>query len=321
MSDKNRPLIIFRYLWDHTDEEHPAIIKDILSYLETQGIRSNRKTVAKDLAELQDSGFDIIRTRSRQNRYFIGNRGLEPVELKTIIDAVQAARFISPAKSNSLIRRIASLGSPYQAQQLKYDLLTGNKIKTQNEGVYYTVDLLNHAIQNHKVVTFQYTEYTPNKEKILKHNGQRYCFSPYDFVWNNDAYYVLGWSEGNRHDRIVKFRVERIVRPKEIDAVFRERPNGYSAEKICRQTFSMYDGEVCTVTLQCVNSVMKDIIDRFGESVETKKWDEESFLAKIDVSVSKTFFAWVFTYAGQIRILRPQKVKEDFLRQVKAAQY
>ena len=28
MADKNRPLHILKYLWDHTDEEHPAIITD-----------------------------------------------------------------------------------------------------------------------------------------------------------------------------------------------------------------------------------------------------------------------------------------------------
>lgn len=118
MVNKNRALYIFRFIWENTDEEHPAIIKDILEHLESKGIHSNRKTVATDLLELQESGFDIICTKSRQNKYFVGNRGLELAELKTIVDAVQAAKFISPAKSRSLIERLASLGSPYQADQL-----------------------------------------------------------------------------------------------------------------------------------------------------------------------------------------------------------
>ena len=46
MADKNRPLHILKYLWDHTDEEHPAIITDILAHLEGCGIHTNRKTVA-----------------------------------------------------------------------------------------------------------------------------------------------------------------------------------------------------------------------------------------------------------------------------------
>lgn len=318
MINKNRALYIFKFLWENTDEEHPAIIKDILEHLESKGIHSNRKTVATDLLDLQESGFDIICTKSRQNKYFVGNRGLELAELKTIVDAVQAAKFISPAKSLSLIERLASLGSPYQADQLKRNLYVDGKTKTNNESVYYTVDLLHHAIQHKKVVTFQYIEYTPQKKKVLKHGGQKYSFSPYDLVWNNDAYYVFGWSES--HGKIIKFRVDRMVHPKESELGFHEKTPEYNIKKICKEVFSMYDGEECTVSLRCDNGVMKDIVDRFGEDVKTTVLDDYSFLAEVTVSVSQTFFAWAFAYAGKIRIVGPQKVCADFLRQIEAVQ-
>lgn len=321
MINKNRALYIFKFLWENTDEEHPAIIKEILEHLESKGIHSNRKTVAADLSELQESGFDIVCNKSRQNQYFIGNRGLELAELKTIVDAVQAAKFISPAKSRSLIERLASLGSPHQADQLKRNLYVDGKVKTNNESVYYTVDLLHNAIQNQKVVAFQYIEYTQKKKKVLKHNGQKYYFSPYDLVWNNDAYYVFGWSDGNEHDKVVKFRVDRMESPYETELAFHEKPQEYNIEKFCKRVFSMYDGEEeCTVTLRCDNSVMKDIIDRFGEGVKTSALDDNSFLAEVTVSVSQTFFAWIFAYAGKIRISGPQKVKADFLKQIEAVQ-
>lgn len=41
--EKNRPLTIFKYLWDHTDEDHPAIITEILAYLEASGFHATRK--------------------------------------------------------------------------------------------------------------------------------------------------------------------------------------------------------------------------------------------------------------------------------------
>ena len=82
----------------------------------------------------------------------------------------------------------------------------------------------------------------------------------------------------------------------------------------------MYDGGDCTVTLRCDNSVMKDVIDRFGEGVKTIPLDDMSFLAEVDVSVSQTFFAWVFAFAGKIKIVEPQKVKSDFQEQLKSFQ-
>lgn len=68
MSEKNRPLYVLKYLLDNTDEDHPAIITDILAYLETIGIHANRKNVASDLLELQDSGYDVICNKSRRNK-------------------------------------------------------------------------------------------------------------------------------------------------------------------------------------------------------------------------------------------------------------
>lgn len=317
MADKNRPLHILKYLWDHTDEEHPAVITDILAHLEDAGIHTNRKTVASDLADLQDSGFDVVCIKSRQNKYFIGSRSLELAELKMIVDAVQAAKFISQNKSVALIERLSALGSPFQADQLKRHLYVEGKPKTTNEAVYYTVDLLHNVIQREKTVKFQYIEYTATKEKSLKHNGCYYTLSPYDLVWNNDCYYILGWSD--RHQKVVKFRVDRMYKPVESTAAFHPRPEDYDIEDYCEHVFMMYDGTPCTVELLCENSLMKTMIDQFGEDVKTSIVDDQHFLAEVEVSTSPTFYSWVFTYGGKVKIQAPADIKDEYREQLKKA--
>lgn len=317
MADKNRPLYILKYLWDNTDEEHPAIITDILSYLDTCGIHTNRKTVASDLRDLQDSGFDVVCNKSRQNKYFIGSRSLELAELKMIVDAVQAAKFISESKSLTLIEKVSALGSPYQAEQLKRRLYVEGKAKTTNESVNYTVDLLQTAIQGETAVEFKYIEYTARKEKVFKHNGILYRFSPYDLVWNNDCYYVLGWSE--KHGKVVKFRVDRMYRPKESAVDYHPRPDTYSVEDYCEQVFMMYDGEQTTVRLRCDNSLMNAIIDRFGEDVKAECLDDKSFSVEVKVLISPTFYSWVFTYGGKMQIIAPKSIKTEYSERLKQA--
>lgn len=310
MANKNRPLYILKYLWDNTDEEHPAIITDILSHLEKNGIHTNRKTVASDIADLQDSGFDIVFTKSRQNKYFIGSRTLELAELKMIVDAIQAAKFISGSKSIALIEKVSALGSPYQSEQLKGRLYVEGKAKTTNEAVNYTVDFLQAAINSKTAIEFQYIEYTAAKEKVLKYNGYWYHFSPYDLVWNNDCYYVLGWSE--KHNKIVKFRVDRICHPRESVIAFNSPPESYNITEYFEQVFMMFDGKPCTVHLRCDNDLMKTIIDRFGEDVETKPFDEKSFIAIAEISVSPTFYSWVFTFGGKIKIIEPKEIETEY---------
>ena len=67
----------------------------------------------------------------------------------------------------------------------------------------------------------------------------------------------------------------------------------------------MYDGTLCTVELLCENKLMKSVIDRFGESVPTKNTDAAHFVATVEVSVSPTFYAWIFTFGGGIKVLSP----------------
>lgn len=316
--EKNRPLTIFKYLWDHTDEDHPAIITEILAYLEASGFHATRKTVAADLLQLQESGFDVVCTKSRQNRYFIGTRTLEIAELKAIVDAVQAAKFLSADKSTQLIEKLAALGSPYQAEQLKRNLYVSGKAKTHNEAVYYTVDLLHTAINNNFPVTFQYLQYTPDKQCIEKHSGAQYVLSPYDMVWDTDRYYVVGWSE--RHEKIAKFRVDRIVHPQQAHTTFHPKPEGYSVEALCRKLFMMYDGQMETATLRCSNALMDAIIDRFGEDVSVIQRDENTFTVAVEVAQSPTFFAWVFTYSGEMEILAPESMRQAYRKRLRAAQ-
>ena len=317
MFNKNRALYIFKYLWDHTDEEHPATTADIIQYLASIGISTTRKTVAEDAAELQNSGFDVICNRSRHNEFFIGSRHLELAELKLLVDAVRAAKFISPKKSKELIGKVTELASPYQSDALKRSLFVDGKVKTSNESVYYAVDTLHEAIQKQKTVAFRYIEYTPQKKKAYKHGGQVYLLSPYDMVWCNDAYYVCGFSE--RHGKVVTFRIDRMHRPALSEQPYHPKPEGYNISEYCRQVFSMYDGARCTVKLKCENDLMDDIIDRFGEQVQTAIFDSDHFTATVEVSVSPTFYAWIFTYGGQIEILSPVSVKQEYAEQLQTA--
>ena len=102
-TDKYRPLYVLKYLSEHTDENNTASLSDIIEYLKTQGIEPNRRTVDEDIKELIELGYNIVSYRSTQNRYFLADRIFELPELKLIIDAVQAAKFIPPNRTESLI--------------------------------------------------------------------------------------------------------------------------------------------------------------------------------------------------------------------------
>lgn len=78
----------------------------------------------------------------------------------------------------------------------------------------------------------------------------------------------------------------------------------------------MYDGDNVTVDLRCDNSLMKTMIDRFGEDVTTLAYDMTSFRLITEISASLTFFGWVFGFGGKVQILAPVEIKEQYRQMI-----
>ena len=301
-------LLLRQYLYQQTDEQHPASVTDILAFWQQHGIQAGRKSVYTDIELLQNAGMDIVCVKSSQNRYFVGQRLFELPELKLLVDAVESSRFITEKKSTALIKKLGHLTSTAQAEQLNRRIYMGGTPKPENEGIYYNVDTIHNAVQKKQQITFRYFEYTPKKEKIFKHDGYKYRFSPYAMIWNRDCYYAVGWSE--KHGKIAQFRVDRMTAVEPLEQTAVQTPDFDPAEYV-RKVFGMYPDNLCTVELLCDNEVMRSVIDRFGENVQTETVDEQHFRATVEVAPSPPFFSWVFTFSGKIRIVSPAAVLEE----------
>ena len=303
-----RLFALLNYLYCDSDEKHPVSVLDILKHWRSKGITASRKSVYNDIALLMKLGIDIVCIKSTQNLYFIGARLFELPELKLLVDAVESSHFITPKKSRVLIQKLGRLASNAQAAQLNCPIYMDGTFKSDNEAIYYIVDTLQTAIHERKQVSFQYYEYLSSKEKLLKHEAYRYQFSPYSLIWNRDFYYVVGWSE--KHDKIAQFRVDRMTAIELLDLSGRQTP-GFDPAAYVQKVFGMYPDNLQTVTLLCRNHLMRSVIDRFGETVQTKVVDDDHFLATVEVAPSPPFFGWVFTLAGDIRIVSPENVLEE----------
>ena len=303
-------LYIKQYLETQTDEQHPISIAEITEHLNQTGFSCCPKSVKNDIEQLIESGVDAICNKGRELQYFIGDRHFELVELKLLVDAVQASRFISVNKSKQLINKLSELTSVHQAEQLNRHVHIDKQTKTTNERVFYTMDLLHNAIRTGQKVMFKYYEYNGKKQKVYKHNRHIYRLSPYTMLWNSDCYYVLGYSDS--HGKVVKFRVDRIASPELCKESAVPAPKDFDPHVYVKSVFQMYDGSEQTVTVKCENTLMKSVIDRFGEGVETYTPDEDHFCANVYVSASPTFYGWVFSFAGRMEITDPESVIGEY---------
>ena len=319
METKPRILYLLRILEQYTDEEHPLTTKQLIDKIQDEyGISAHRTTLTKDIAALQEFGVDIVTVHSTQSKYFIGSRKFELPELKLLIDAVESSRFITAKKSESLIRKIHTLTSQGQVSKLRRNNYVVDRIKPDNEQIYYIVDTINDAINEGKQISFQYYDYSGLKKKVLKNKGEIYKLSPYKLLWSGDYYYVIGYSE--KKGKVINFRVDRIAAaPTILSENAIPVPKDFDLENFTKEVFFMFSGDEVEVDLQCDNSLMKTMIDRFGENVKTLAYDMTSFRLITEVSVSPTFFGWVFGFDGKVKILGPKNVKEQYYKMISEA--
>ena len=303
MQSNIRIIELLRFLYQQTDEAHAVTVSEMIEYLKSKGIPSVRQTVYTDLEALDTAGIDIVQIKSTQNRYFIGSRIFEYPELKMLVDAVASSKVISAKKSQALIQKLGQLTSIQQAEQLQRLASLSSRVKPHNEKVYYIIDSIQTAILDQHQISFQYYEYTPEKRKILKHDGYRYILDPYALEWKNDHYYLIGYS--HKHKGIAHFRVDRLTSVEPLDSKFQPMPD-FDVAAYTNKMVDMFAAEHAEqVKLLCSNELMRVIIDHYGEDIEISPYDDTHFTVIIEVNPSGTFYGWVFKFMGKIRILSP----------------
>ena len=72
--------------------------------------------------------------------FYVPEHELTIPEIKILIDALQAASFVTEKKTTELVEKVAALGGSHKAELLKENMICFNTRKHTNEAILYTVD-------------------------------------------------------------------------------------------------------------------------------------------------------------------------------------
>ena len=308
-SQKLKLLYVMRYLLRSSDEAHPVTVQQIIDFLSGEGIPAERKSIYDDVEALRRFGLDIIQAKiGRQSGYYVGSREFELPELKLLVDSVQSSKFITYKKTLTLIRKIESLASVYEAQLLSRQVYVKNRIKTMNESIYYNVDEIHNGISNNRKIRFLYFEYNVAKERQYRHGGAYYVVSPFAMTWDDENYYLVAYD--SEAGIIKHYRVDKMEKISTLDEE-RDGQEVYQALDMAvytRKTFGMFTGEEIKVQMRFENHLVGAVLDRLGSEVFIVPDGPAHFTVRTDVVVSPQFFAWVLGFGSQAQIVGPAHV-------------
>ena len=263
---------------------------------------------------MPNSPFEIVQQRGRGGGYYMEDTPFELAELKLLVDAVYASKFITARKSRILIEKLGRFTSRYRQEELDRKVLVSGRVKSQDERILYSVDTLHRAITAGQQVQFKYCDWDLQKHMVPRHGGQLYRVSPWVLVWESGNYYLIAYTEG----RLKHYRVDKMQRVEVLPDTRREGAEAYAnfdVNAYTQQMFGMFNGPLKKVTMRCENRFAGAMIDRFGTGPALVACaDGDHFLISVDIQVSPRFFGWVAGFGAGVEIVSPPSVRAEMKR-------
>lgn len=326
----------------YTDSEHTLTQREIEKILKDEYLmNADRKTVRRNLADLIDCGIyeleykETVRSTPRMARNpetgkmeptgemdesyvytdFSLVRDFTEGELRYLIDGVFASRHISAKHRADLIKKIEKLGGRY------FKAHAGNIAKNAPAAVYssqifYTIGVLDEAIQRHRKVKFHYKGFGLDKKANYRvdkdGNPKEYVISPYEMVSKNGQYYLICGDE--RFEDLANYRVDRIADIEIIDErvkPLKDFANKAEMDSYVTQHIFMYAGKGVKSRFRIKRRMIADVVDTFGENFRVSDVDDDELHGWMTISATVNADALVVyakSFAPDVIVLSPKAV-------------
>ncbi|WP_165875766.1 helix-turn-helix transcriptional regulator [Hazenella coriacea] len=319
VSNGSRLLKLREIFEQETDEENELTLNQLVEKLKMSFgpddsiVQIGTKAVRRDIHTLRAQGFEIIENIGDKGKklYSYQNRLFEAHELRMLIDAVASARFVSLTDTERLLEKLKRLTSVHMAKTLDIRFRISSSYKDENRETRFTIDRIQNAMAERKIIRFHYGQYNVEKKFIAKRNGEWYFVRPLELIWNQDNYYLIGFFLPE--EKIKHYRVDRMR-----DVEITEQSYDYQffdLNSYAKNVFNMYNGPDQLVTIRFSNHMATVVIDRFGIHVPIKKVDDHCFEITTEAKVSDGFVQWLLSCGKNARVISPEplvkRMKEE----------
>lgn len=306
---------IWEILNRKTDKDHPMTTIQLIAELADLGIEAERRTVYTDINTMIACGYKIDKKRHNRDMYYwVEKRQFDLPEVKILMDAVKASKFIPENKTEELLEKISELGGSERAKLLRRNAVNFQVVKHSNDEIYSIVDNIERAIRKKCMIKFKYFDLYWTGKRIYRHNSKIYSEQPLSMICDDGNYYLLCYTEDeNCNTNIKTFRLDRMANVSVSDEPITDMAFKavISIRSYPKQVFKMYGGQTRRVRLEFDESLIGVIFNKFGENTRIKQ-NKDKLFASVSVQISPTFWGWLTQFAGKMRIVSPDEVIEEY---------
>ena len=343
-NQKLKPYIVLQYLQKQTDENHVATASDIIAYLEECGIFAERRSIYKDIEEInvvalmmeedytveeakkelkEDASLKLVDYEPHAKGFYVRQRHFDLNDIRLLAECVYSAKFVSEGQAKRLVDVVCEFVSEPQAERIRHNAFLADRVKTNNRGVLNNISTINDAMSRRlegrshqpEKISFKYLKYSIDDvgQQVERRAGAKYVVSPYHLLINDGNYYLLAYDDNRK-----QMRTYRIDRMKQVSLTGIPRDGEEAFQKMdvrtyAQRVFSMYGGTRKRITLRFIPILLDTVVDRFGTSnVQYSKEDEGHYRVSAEIEISEQFYGWLLGFGRRMKLIYPEDEVEKF---------
>ncbi len=310
---------ILDILREYSDENHPLTQKEIGEKLNNiYHIELERKSIGANLNLLAD-GLDYDVNKCSKG-YYLGQRELDETEVKFLIDALFSSKIIPGKEAQALSKKLSSNLSRYKRKEYNYIYKSEDVFRTKNKELFHSIDIINEAINNQKMISFKYLDYDDLGNEMERYGGYRYKVSPYFMVNNNGKYYLIG--KYPKYDDHINFKMDYIIDVQIEDEKatpikeVKSLGENFNITKYINDHIYMFGGNVINAKLEIISKAAPmNVIDWFGKEARFIKENDKSYV--YIKSEERALFYWILQYQEDVVIVEPKELRDKVIARLK----
>lgn len=300
-------MYIYFVMKKYSDMNNALKIDKIIEHIKNDyDIEIESRTIRRNFKVLENKfGLEIVKT---DDGYYLEpeDNDFDSSEIRTLVDMVNYSRFVDEKLADMITFKLVSLLNENSRVEFKdYDKYMKN-VKTTNKQLFYNIKVLAEAILNKNKIKVDYHRYNLNKKLTYQ---KTHVISPYTILCEEGQYYIVGYNED-----IKGLSYYRLDRMKEID-ILKIPVIPTSKERIkeyIESTVGMYGGNKETVQAICDNTLIDDVIDKFGHDTKLKMYNTDSFIMELEVYLLG-FKKWALRHLGIVEVIYPKTLRAEIL--------
>ena len=328
-------------------EQNPIGIIDIIYELESKGIYTDRKSIYRDIREINiinymiehnDEDVDVFEAEEAIEAgnpddllvlyskslkgYYILRRDYDLVDIKLIVEAINSAKFLSIGQAKRLTEIACHVISDGEAQNIKSSAFVIDRVRSDNKLLLQNIDIIERAMATtldgkpHKPcpIMFDNVSNVVGKDKVLI--GKDLIVNPYALVIFDGNYNLICHTINLKDDHLKPknleiYRVDEMYGVELLEGMDISGKSEFITTDLTKFFYQRYhatEEPLTRMTIKIHPMLFSDFVETFGiKDAKIEYTEDKQILYTGEISCSPFFYGFLLRWMG---LVMPTEQKE-----------